>query len=45
MTSVLCDVKDEVLKTLFDRDGEMEEEVDENQVVKKESESLQSGRI
>lgn len=37
---MLCDVKDEVVKTLFDRDGEMEEEVDEKQVVKKESESL-----
>lgn len=40
MTSVLCDVKDEVIKTLFNRDGEMEEEVDEKQVVKKESESV-----
>lgn len=40
MTSVLCDVKDQVVKTLFDRDGEMEEEVDQKQVVKKESESV-----
>ena len=40
MTSVLCDVKDEVVKTLFDQDGEMDEEVDEKLVVKKEQESV-----